>query len=295
MNGRRRSAADGPEAAQLPSELEGWEELAAERVARLRAHDAWNRGDVEAWIERFSRDSAWHWLVGARLQGREGARVRGHEGLRKFRREIEEVWEELLTLPERAWRRGRLTLVAGRWRGRGRQSGVEVEMPMFEISERDHEGKSCWGGQFESLAEALEAAERREAATQASVDVVRRMLRAFSERDFSGALKYVDAEVIGRYEDPFSGPVSYRGWDEVRGWWERIAHNWEHLEAQIEEVLEARPDLVVVAVRFKARGRDTGAEVEGQHQFEVWHLRDGKLASFELFADKAQALEVAVH
>lgn len=123
--------------------------------------------------------------------------------------------------------------------------------------------------------------------------MLRRHLRAFSDRDFERAAEDVDEQVVGRYADPFSGPVTFSGRDEVKAWWKRIHHGWDYLEAQIEDVLEARTDLVVVAVRFKARGKDSGAEVKGQKQFEVWRLREGKLVSFEFLWDKEQALEVA--
>jgi ketosteroid isomerase-like protein len=133
----------------------------------------------------------------------------------------------------------------------------------------------------------------REDSQEASIDLVRGLLRAFSERDFDRGLRDVDSDVVGRYEDPFAGPVTFRGRDEVRGWWERIHHGWDQLESQIEEVIEERADLLVLAVRFKARGKQSGLEVEGEDQFQVWRLRDGKITSFEFFADRAKALEAA--
>jgi ketosteroid isomerase-like protein len=50
----------------------------------------------------------------------------GHEGLRRFRREMDEVWEEFLVTPERMIDAGENVVVIESLRGRGRGSGVET-------------------------------------------------------------------------------------------------------------------------------------------------------------------------
>src|SRR5947209_3951550 len=52
----------------------------------------------------------------------------GHAGLRRLGREVSEVWESFHVEPERFIDAGDRVVVIERRRGRGRESGVEVEM-----------------------------------------------------------------------------------------------------------------------------------------------------------------------
>jgi ketosteroid isomerase-like protein len=184
--------------------------------------------------------------------------------------------------------------------GRGRASGLTIGQTrnrganLFHIRDGKVTRVVCWFDGDRALAElGLKLDDRHPAEARSSVDVVRRLLRAWSDRDFERAALGLHPTVTGRVADPFMGPISYTGSAEVRAWWEQIAHSWEEIEAQIEQVLEAREDLVVLAIRFRARARGSGAVVNGQEQFQVWRLRDGKLASFEFFADRAEAMRSA--
>jgi ketosteroid isomerase-like protein len=50
----------------------------------------------------------------------------GHDGLRRFRREMDEVWEEFLITPEQMIDAGETVVVIESLRSRGRGSGVET-------------------------------------------------------------------------------------------------------------------------------------------------------------------------
>jgi ketosteroid isomerase-like protein len=50
----------------------------------------------------------------------------GHDGLRRFRREMDEVWEEFLITPEQMIDAGENVIVIESLRSRGRGSGVET-------------------------------------------------------------------------------------------------------------------------------------------------------------------------
>ena len=186
----------------LPPELADWDAFSPEQVARLSGFQAWDRDDVEPWIERFSPECEFRAYVSDQL---EDSVFRGHEGLREFWRAQKEVWEHGRHVVERAWRRGRLILVVGRQQGRGRGSGVEVEMPVVFLSERDENRKVRWSAQFTSLAEALEAAERRES-RQIEINGVAHIqlsVNAFEEcvTFYDQVMPFLGLRVVHRAED----------------------------------------------------------------------------------------------
>ncbi len=155
-----RVASTSPSTTVVPWELaENWEELPAKRVAQLRGFGVWDSGDVEMWIKLFSPDCEFRSLLTDRVEG--PSAFSGHEGLRAFWNSQKEIWEDHRHVSERAWRRGRLIIVVGRQHVRGRGSGVEVEMRVAFLSERDADGKIRWAAQFASLDEAVEAAKLR--------------------------------------------------------------------------------------------------------------------------------------
>ena len=67
---------------------------------------------------------------------------------------------------------------------------------------------------------------------------------------------------------------------------------WQEWHQEVEQVLDAGDRGVVVLVRLKARGRESGAPVD-QAWAMVITLRDGKLASSRTFLDRDQALRFA--
>ena len=65
---------------------------------------------------------------------------RGHDGLRAWLRDLDEVWKEFDVEPAAHVDLGEHTLAFGVQRGRGRQSEVQVEMPLTAVA-RWHEGR----------------------------------------------------------------------------------------------------------------------------------------------------------
>ena len=188
--------------AEVPNEFDGWDELSADEIVGLRGFELWERDDLERWVERFSPDCEFRAQVSDRL---EGSVFHGHEGLREFWVAQKEVWEASRHVIERGWRRGQLILVAGRQHGRGKRSGVEVEVPIVVLSERDESRRVSWSAQFTSLAEAFEAARRREspqieingvAHVQLSVNAFEDCVAFYDE-----VMPYLGLRVVHRGED----------------------------------------------------------------------------------------------
>lgn len=88
--------------------------------------EAFNRDDLDAALERIHEDAV---IVpfGAAMEGR---RYEGHAGVTDwYRNEIRPNWEEFYTHPEEFRKVGDRLLVYGRWRARGRDSGVQLDVP----------------------------------------------------------------------------------------------------------------------------------------------------------------------
>ena len=147
--------------------LKEWVSAPADEFAEIRrSFEAWNRGEFEHWIAGFAADCEWYPTTEGGLVG-ESTPIRGHDGLRAFAREANELWEHYRNEVTDLLRRGRLSLLVGRFRARGRSSGVEIETPMFWVTERNDTGKVIWARSFVDLDDALAAAAQRDATTDA--------------------------------------------------------------------------------------------------------------------------------
>jgi ketosteroid isomerase-like protein len=110
--------------------------LVDDRVEKIRtSYRAWNRQDIEAALEPIDPHVVWE----IRAPGSDEVMVyRGHEGVRAFWRDFWEAWEEISIEPERFVEKGDRVLCAIQFRGRGRESGIEVEAPSFHVQTFRH-------------------------------------------------------------------------------------------------------------------------------------------------------------
>ena len=67
---------------------------------------------------------------------------------------------------------------------------------------------------------------------------------------------------------------------------------WERpFTVEAEEFLDAG-DLVVVLIRWRGRGKESGVDVEAEGA-HLWQLRDGKAVRWDVYRDRARALAAA--
>jgi len=96
-----------------------------------RASEAFNARDIEAFIAL--SDPSIEWNSQMTVPG--GAVYYGHDGLRQYFRDMEDAWgDELRAEPEAYFDLGEQTLLFYVLRGRGRQSGAEVAMPLAAVA-----------------------------------------------------------------------------------------------------------------------------------------------------------------
>jgi ketosteroid isomerase-like protein len=119
----------------------------------LAAVDAWNRGDREGWLALWDEEAEFYPLR-AQL---EGESYSGREGLERFLAEMTDDFEEVRFEIEETRDAGEQVVGMGRFRARGRASGVDLDVPLGVFT-RLRRGKIVYTRLFSEPAEALEAA-----------------------------------------------------------------------------------------------------------------------------------------
>jgi ketosteroid isomerase-like protein len=101
----------------------------------------------------------------------------------------------------------------------------------------------------------------REVSTASKIEVSREGFRRFEAGDIDGlvALYAADAEVWHPEGWPESGPTV--GENALKREFSRLREGWSQHQLIVEEI-EGRGDWVVARVTWRARGSDSGAEVE---------------------------------
>jgi ketosteroid isomerase-like protein len=125
-----------------------------------------------------------------------------------------------------------------------------------------------------------------------NAELVRRGYEAFNRGDFEGVLALFDPELRINVLPETMMAQTFHGHE---GFLRLMAENAEMFESyrnHPEEVIELGDDHIVVIVRSEARGRLSGAEVEGR-LVHLWTLRDGRVIRFEAFPTTEEARRAA--
>jgi ketosteroid isomerase-like protein len=118
-----------------------------------RAHERLNEGDIDGLITLCDRD--FELDMSARTLNPET--YHGHEGIRRFYREVREVWEEFRWDPLRLFEAGDSVVVLLHSHGRGRESGLEMARDAAMVW-TVREGRAVSLRFYTDQAEALKAA-----------------------------------------------------------------------------------------------------------------------------------------
>ena len=129
--------------------------------------------------------------------------------------------------------------------------------------------------------------------SQENVDAVLRGYEAFNRGDLGAATEGFHPQI------EWSGPgvlpekrEIYRGVDGVRRFWELWQAEFEDFSVEIEEVIDAGEQVIVMAA-VSGTGRGSGAHVRSPSFPHVWTIRDGQAVRMEMLRTKAEALEAA--
>ncbi len=99
--------------------------IAGYRELLERSIDAWNRGDLPAWLETHDPEAEFH--TTGLFPGLRPV-YRGHDQLTTFWRAMHDPWESLRVDLERFAEGGDWAIIEFRFRAVGAESGVEVDM-----------------------------------------------------------------------------------------------------------------------------------------------------------------------
>jgi ketosteroid isomerase-like protein len=128
--------------------------------------------------------------------------------------------------------------------------------------------------------------------SQENVQLVRRTLGAYLRGDLKQVLSYVDADaelhsaIIGGAEGR-----NYRGHDGFRAWYAETYETFEEVGIDVNEYRDLG-DRVLVLGHMRARGRESGAEVDSPTGW-LYVFNDGKVVKVWGFLDHGKALEAA--
>jgi ketosteroid isomerase-like protein len=118
----------------------------------------------------------------------------------------------------------------------------------------------------------------------ASIEIVRRLIDAWNERDLEAALGEMHSQCEVR---PVEATETLRGHDGVaaafRDWFEAF----EQFTMKPEDFV-VHGDRVLVPMRQRARGKGSGLEVE-ERFYQLFTLRDGKVFRFEEYSEETDA------
>ena len=129
------------------------------------------------------------------------------------------------------------------------------------------------------------------------VEIVRRVYDAVARRAAATVLALydpgVELDTTRAAVGDLMGRSVYRGHEGLRSWFRQWHEAWGDVETSCEELIDAGDSVVVSVARYRARGRASGARVEGPAQYGVWTVREGKIVRVVWFSTRAEALEAA--
>jgi ketosteroid isomerase-like protein len=124
-----------------------------------------------------------------------------------------------------------------------------------------------------------------------NVQIVRRLLEAFNDRDLDAMLAGVHPEAeLQSLRAQLEGKA-YRGHEGVRQMLADFAEDWTFVRMDAKDFREA-DDQVVMLGRLRARGRASGVDLDVPIGI-VWTLRDGKVVRAKTFSQQVDALRAA--
>jgi ketosteroid isomerase-like protein len=128
--------------------------------------------------------------------------------------------------------------------------------------------------------------------SQKNVEIVRRAFETFAQEGPEAMVDFWDPEIeLWLPSGMIQAGGTYRGHEAVLDWMKEWAEAWEEIDYTPEEFTEAG-DSVLVRVLYDGRGKGSGVRVEGRFWY-LFKLRNGRLLSWRLYPERAQALEAA--
>jgi ketosteroid isomerase-like protein len=133
--------------------------------------------------------------------------------------------------------------------------------------------------------------------SQENVEIVRTLAEGFQRRQHEQAFELYDPEIewdSSRMAErqPDNAGV-YRGHDGVRAFWRDWLSAWSDLHFEIQDLLDAGDEVVLLVREQRQWGRRSGIATDVPPYGMVFTLRDGKVIRVRAYPDQEAALEAA--
>jgi ketosteroid isomerase-like protein len=126
-------------------------------------------------------------------------------------------------------------------------------------------------------------------------DLLRAGYDAWNRGDLDAWLELLDPDIVIRTSGAFPDfAPEYRGLERAKKFWRQMLEPWEDFGIEVEE-MEEEGDIVAAGIRFVARGRDSGVDVELRFGSGI-RVRDGlavELVNRRTFEEVREALREA--
>lgn len=127
---------------------------------------------------------------------------------------------------------------------------------------------------------------------QADVDLLATAYDEFRRGDIPAVLEKVDPEVVTERAAPLPDAVVYHGHEGLLRSLTEWTEDFEDFDLEADELFDEGGGRIVARVTQRARGKGSGAQVEGEFWF-VHETAGGKLLRLTMFADRDQAFALA--
>ena len=130
--------------------------------------------------------------------------------------------------------------------------------------------------------------------SEENVEIVRRMMDAWSRRDLEAAIEMLHPEIEWRLTLTPGGPegTAYRGVDGIRDWFGEVDEVWTGLRIDAVEFRDVGGDRVIQLGRFRAVAKESGVPID-QPQGTLLELKNGRVFRVRGFGSHREALEAA--
>ena len=128
--------------------------------------------------------------------------------------------------------------------------------------------------------------------SQENVEILRRGLDAFNQRDKAAFVAICDSQVenVPPKEWPENAPI--QGAEAIWDFFVEAQDAWEEGSYEFGELIDAGRDKIVANQLREMRGKASGASVAWSF-WVIFTFRDGRVLRWEWFADRDEALEAA--
>jgi uncharacterized protein (TIGR02246 family) len=125
-----------------------------------------------------------------------------------------------------------------------------------------------------------------------NVEVIRRAFAAFSAGDIDAFMDLFTDDAVVQTDPSFPEGGTLVGHEPIRRLHEGLHEGWHGGSAVIATDVRTAGDRIFASVDWTATGEASGIETSSRWHIVVW-VRDGKIARWRYFADRAEALDAA--